>query len=199
MVLFEENCSMCHGEDGRGGIEEGATGLPINLQSFLTIAPKDYIIKTILHGRPTRGMPDFAEDLTKEEVSSLATFIKSWQYQPSKKIAKGVVRGDPKKGKEWYRGICANCHGIRGEGAPYQESGGTVLVSFNSFSAPALADPGFLKSASDGFIKAALIYGRMGTPMTSFLKGNQGTVELTETDINDIVAYIRSMPVLKTE
>ena len=34
--------------------------------------------------------------------------------------------------------------------------------------------------------------GRVGTPMGAYLKGKQGFVELTEKEINDLVAYIRS-------
>ena len=53
--------------------------------------------------------------------------------------------------------------------------------------APALNNPGFLAAASDQLIKAALMNGREGTPMVSFLK--QG---LSENDINNIVSYVRS-------
>jgi cytochrome c oxidase cbb3-type subunit 3 len=53
--------------------------------------------------------------------------------------------------------------------------------------APALHNPGFLSAATDAMIKATLIHGREGTPMTSFLK--QG---LKEKDIDDIVSYVRS-------
>lgn len=192
MKLFKERCAVCHGENG-----EGKIGLPLNLQSFLTVASKDYIRKTITYGRPSRGMPEFGKLLSPDEIDAIATYVKAWQYEPSKKVEAGVVVGDPFEGAKWYKGICAGCHGRRGEGGPQIGGGGHVIASFAGFSAPALADPGFQKSATDGFIKATLMYGRVGTPMSSYLKGNQGTVELTEKDINDIVAYIRTMPAIK--
>jgi cytochrome c oxidase cbb3-type subunit 3 len=197
MALYKEECAACHGEDGEGGTKEDEIGLPLNLQSFLIIAPKDYIVKTIKNGRPSRGMPDFVDSLSDNDVNAIALYIKSWQYQPSKELETGVVLGDPFKGKEWYRGICAGCHGVNGEGGPQESSGGPLAAPFTGLSAPALADIGFQKSASDGFLKAALIYGRIGTPMTSFLKGYQGVVELSENDINDLVSYIRIMPSLE--
>jgi cytochrome c oxidase cbb3-type subunit 3 len=192
MTLYNEKCMVCHGEDG-----EGKLGLPLNLQSFLSIASIDYLTKSIAHGRPTRGMPEFSTMMSAEEINAVATYVKAWQYAPSKEVESGVVMGDPFNGKDWYRGICANCHGVRGEGGLQVGGGGHVIASFAAFSAPALADPGFQKSATDGFIKATLMYGRIGTPMASYLKGNQGAVELTEEEINDIVAFIRTMPPVK--
>jgi len=52
---------------------------------------------------------------------------------------------------------------------------------------PALNNVGFLTAASDTMIKQTLERGRKGTPMVSFLK--QG---LSEQDIDDLVAYVRS-------
>ncbi len=192
MTLYKKWCATCHGENG-----EGKIGLPLNLQSFLTVASKDFIIKTIKNGRPTRGMPVFGRQLKESEINAIATYVKAWQFEPSKEVDPGVVVGDPFDGAKLYRGICANCHGVRGEGGPDVGGGGHVIASFAGFSAPALADPGFQRSATDGYIKATLIYGRIGTPMSSFLKGYQGAVELSEEEINNIVAYIRTMPAIK--
>jgi cytochrome c oxidase cbb3-type subunit 3 len=194
MALFKDNCADCHGDEGLGGVGEDAMGLPLNMQSFLIIASKEYIVDTVKYGRSSRGMPPFEEDLSPEQINAVATFVKGWQIQPSKRIEKGKITGNAKAGGEWYKAICGNCHGPNGEGGPQETGGGHILGSFSGFSAPALADSGFKKSATDGFIKATLIYGRIGTPMTSYLKGNQGHVELLEEDINDIVAYIRKMP-----
>jgi len=197
MSLFNENCASCHGENGEGGVGEEAIGLPLNLQSLLTIASKGFIARTIRNGRISRGMPDFGGTLSGAEINAIATYVKGWQYEPSKPIDSGAIVGSPYEGKKWYMGICASCHGRRGEGGPQDVGGGQLLVSFSGFNAPALADSGFKKAATDGFIKATLMYGRMGTPMNSYLKGNQGTVELSEKDINNIVAYLRTMPAIE--
>ncbi len=195
--LYNENCAVCHGDNGQGGVGEDALGLPLNLQSFLVIAPKSYIVNTIRYGRESRGMPAFADDFSESDINAVATFIKGWQIQPSKAIEDGKIKGNVKEGAKWYKVACGNCHGPNGEGGPQETGGGHISASFSGFSAPALADIGFKKSSTDGFIKATLIYGRIGTPMTSYLKESQGHVELEEQDINNIVAYIRSMPAIE--
>ena len=54
--------------------------------------------------------------------------------------------------------------------------------------APALNNPGFLASASDGMIRETILFGREGTPMTSALVAG-----LAEEEVDDIVAWIRSL------
>jgi hypothetical protein len=56
---------------------------------------------------------------------------------------------------------------------------------------PSLIDPGFLKSASNGFLKAAIMCGREGTRMPAFFKASAGAKRLEETDIDNIVFYLR--------
>ncbi len=185
-ALFEDNCSGCHGEHGRGGL-----GLPLNLQSFLTIADIGYLVRSMRHGRPIREMPSFDEDLTPKQMRAIALFIKSWQYQPSMELPV-VGNGDLAEGKALFSGLCTGCHGIGGKGGPIA-GGGHVIGAVSGIGGPALADPGFLKSATDQYIKATLMFGRIGTPMGAYLKGRQGFVELRESEIDSIVAYLRSL------
>lgn len=185
--LFEDNCAACHGEQGGGGM-----GLPLNLQSFLVIADTGYLIRSMIHGRPIQGMPSFEEDLTPGDMKAIALFIKSWQYRPSIEVTDGSIAGDTAMGEIIFKGLCTGCHGLNGEGGP-NAGGGHVIGAVSGIGGPALADPGFLKSASDGYIKATLMYGRVGTPMGAYLKGRQGFVELPEHEIDDIVAYLRTL------
>lgn len=184
--LFEENCVACHGDTGQGGY-----GLPLNLQSFLRIADTNYLIRSMQYGRPVRGMPAYEDILTDVEIKAIALFIKSWQYQPSLEISTEPISGNVEEGRDLFNGLCTGCHGIDGEGGP-EVGGGHVIGAVSGFSGPALIDPGFLKSATDGYIKATLMYGRVGTPMGAYLKGRQGFVELREAEIDSIVAYLRS-------
>lgn len=186
MNLYQQNCAACHGQNGEGGI-----GLPLNLQSFLNISSLDYVLKSVTYGRPERLMPAFETTLTPKQIKALGYFVKSWQIGESREVQEGAVRGSEVNGKGLFEGICSQCHGFDGKGQQLPAIG-KVVTGFTGHSAPALNNEGFLRSASDGFIKATLIYGRVGTPMTAFLKGKQGFVEITEEDIDDIVAYIRS-------
>lgn len=185
-ALYEENCSACHGEMGQGEF-----GLPLNLQSFLTIADTGYLIRSMEFGRPIRGMPSFAEDFSPKDMHAVAAFIKSWQYQPSRELPDASNKGDAGNGKVLFGGLCIGCHGLDGEGGP-EAGGGHVIGATSGIGGPALTDAGFLKSATDEYIKATLMFGRVGTPMGAYLKGRQGFVELREYEIDDIVAYLRS-------
>jgi cytochrome c oxidase cbb3-type subunit 3 len=186
-ALFEENCAACHGEQGRGGL-----GLPLNLQSFLRIADTGYLLRSMQYGRPVRDMPAFEDVLEPAEMKAIALFIKSWQYQPSIELPAGPVNGDVNVGRDLFKGLCTGCHGLDGLGGPIA-GGGHVIGAVSGIGGPALADPGFLKSATDAYIKATLMMGRAGTPMGAYLKGRQGFVELRETEIDGIVAYLRSL------
>ncbi len=185
-ALFEENCSGCHGEHGRGGL-----GLPLNLQSFLIIADTGYLMRSMRHGRPLREMPAFEKELSRAQMRAIALYIKSWQYQPSRELP-AVGKGDIAEGKALFSGLCTGCHGLGGKGGPIA-GGGHVIGAVSGIGGPALADPGFLKSATDRYIKATLMFGRVGTPMGAYLKGRQGFVELRESEIDSIVAYLRSL------
>ena len=186
-ILFTENCADCHGKTGKGGL-----GLPLNLQSFLVIADKGYLVRSMIYGRETRGMPSFKDELTPAQMQSVALFIKSWQYQPSLRLPEGKVTGDATDGAKLFRGICAGCHGLDGKGGP-EAGGGHVIGAVSGIGGPTLADKGFLNSATDAYIKATLMNGRIGTPMGSYLKGRQGFVELGEHEIDNIVSYLRSL------
>lgn len=185
-ALFEENCSGCHGEQGRGGL-----GLPLNLQSFLIIADTGYLVRSMRHGRPIRDMPAFEDELSPAEMRVIALYIKSWQFQPSRELP-AVGKGDVVEGRALFDGLCTGCHGIGGKGGPIA-GGGHVIGAVSGIGGPALADPGFLKSATDRYIKATLMFGRVGTPMGAYLKDLQGFVELRESEIDSIVAYLRSL------
>ncbi len=186
-TLFGENCAACHGEQGKGGL-----GLPLNLQSFLIIADIGYLIRSMRYGRPLRAMPAFEGQLKPKEMRDIANYIKSWQYQPSAELPKISGNGDLLEGKALFTGLCTGCHGLNGEGGPIA-GGGHVIGAVSGIGGPALADPGFLKSATDQYIKATLMLGRVGTPMGAYLKGRQGFVELRESEIDSIVAYIRTL------
>ena len=178
--LYARNCAACHGAKGDGGI-----GVPLALPSFQAAISDDYLRKTIRLGRPGRVMPSFSH-LSKREIEAIVRHVRAWNKSPAVTYSRRPVKGDPVHGRQLFGQYCAACHGANGEG-----SKGTG-VTFSRprdlpIMAPALNNPGFLAAAPDAMIKATLMRGREGTPMTSFLK--QG---LKEKDINDIVSYVRS-------
>ncbi|MBT3352665.1 MAG: c-type cytochrome [Nitrospinaceae bacterium] len=184
--LFATHCAACHGKNGEGGV-----GVPLNLQSFLSVAPPGYIRKTIFYGRLPRTMIAYGAILKKKEIEAIATFVRGWQVSDYKGLDIKRVAGSVSNGKLLFDGMCIGCHGLNGLGGP-QVGGGHVTNAIAGYPGPSLNNQGFLKSSTDGYIKATLMSGRVGTPMGSYLKGKQGFVELREEEINDLVAYIRS-------
>lgn len=183
--LFAQRCAACHGAQGKGGV-----GVPLALHDFLDSVSDDYLRKTIRLGRPGRVMPAFKQ-FSDAEVDAIVRYIRGLSHTPGKThqgptFPVAPVKGDARRGKTLYQKYCAACHGANGEGG----HGTGVTMSRPRelpILAPALNNPGFLAAATDAMIKATLMKGRRGTPMVSFLKKG-----LTEQDINDIVAYVRS-------
>lgn len=177
-ALYSQHCAVCHGAAGEGGV-----GVPLALPDFLASVDDRYLRQTVRLGRPGRVMPAF-RSLSDAEVDAIVRHVRTWQKAPSKAPV-AARAGDAARGAGLYAKHCAGCHGAKGEG------GHGTGVTFSRprdlpILAPALANPGFLNAASDATIKAALVYGREGTPMRSFLA--QG---LNERDIDDIVAHVR--------
>lgn len=178
--LYDTHCAVCHGANGSGGV-----GVPLSLPDFQYGITDEFLAKTIRYGRPGRVMPAFTK-LSDDDINALVKHIRTWA--PGKPIAppRKKISGDVQHGKQLYQQHCVSCHGAKGEG------GKGTGVTFSrprdlAIIPPALSNSGFLAAASDQIIKAALMNGREGTPMQSYLK-----LGLSEKDIDDIVVYIRS-------
>ena len=178
--LYRDNCAACHGDKGDGGV-----GVPLALPAFLESVDDNFLQRTIRMGRPGRVMPAFTK-LSDAQIKAIVGHIRGWSGEPAPVFSDKPVKGDPQKGKTLFASYCAGCHGASGEG------GKGTGVTFSRkrdlpIIAPALNNPGFLAAASDSMIQHTLQFGREGTPMRSFLV--QG---LTETDIDNLVSYVRS-------
>ncbi len=76
-----------------------------------------------------------------------------------------------------YTQYCAFCHGDSGEG-------------YLADNAPALANANFLATASDDFLRAAVVEGRPGTPMSAWGRERGGPLDAEQVD--QVVAYMRA-------
>jgi len=171
-ILYNANCVACHGVDGSGDL-----GPSLNTQAFLTVVPDDFLVKTIIRGRPGTGMPAWRY-LSNADVASIVRFLRGWQRSKTEPDPLGgdrILPGDWDTGRHLFAGQCAGCHGVDGEGA----------------TGPQLNNRVFADTATDAMLRAWITYGKEGTAMRGFLKGGQGIAELSARQIEDIIAYVR--------
>ena len=177
--LFEQNCVVCHQEDaiGKPGFAPSLTN-----KELLSISSDKFLLSTIRDGRPGTAMPPWAH-LGRDSIVAIGTYLRSFAQLPNKAEevdAQPEARGDPQLGKVWFEEICSTCHGIKGDG---YIAGGTGT---------AIGSTGFLNKASDGFIRTTIKYGRSNTRMRGF-SGVDGIANLSDKEIDDIIAYMRTL------
>ncbi len=168
-ALYRSRCVVCHGQHGEGGI-----GPSLANPSVLPVVSNEFLHDTIVRGRPGTAMPAWRQ-LGTRDVADVIALVRSWQNRPMKELPQVHVTGDWQNGALLFRGMCASCHGQHGEGAL----------------GPQLVNPVFLDTISDATLMEWISYGRMGTQMRPFLKGQQGAAELFRHQIEDIVTFLR--------
>lgn len=181
LKLYSKHCSVCHNEEGMGGI-----GLPLNGEKVEHF-PREYLFKTIRLGREGRVMPAF-NNLSDAQTNAIVDYILSWKKSPRvDNYSSDPIKGNTKNGENLFTQKCASCHGKDGK----SEGIGTgVTVSRErkfQVVPPALNNPGFLASASDAWIRSTISSGRPGTIMPAAT-----SLQLSEQNLDDIVSYIRS-------
>ncbi len=179
-ALYEEHCSACHQMEGQGGI-----GLPL-MNAKLSDVSDLYLRKTIRLGRPGRVMPAF-QKMSDAQVDAIVKFLRDSSGTVARTFTDEPVVGDAANGEKLYTEHCVKCHGEDGSGEG--EGTGVTLSRERTFLVmPAsISNSGFLASASDQMIKQVIINGRRLSGMPSF-----GHDRLQESEINDLVAYVRS-------
>jgi len=178
--LYQQHCSVCHNDNGMGGI-----GLPLS-GTKVEYFPRSYLFKTIRHGRPGRVMPAF-EALSDAQVSAIVDHVLGWRANPQEiSFDPQPVSGDAARGKALFARHCADCHGA--EGGSEGLGTGVTLSRKRKFDVipPALNNPGFLASASDAWVRHTIVQGRPGTSMPS-----QQDLAISDQQVDDIVAHIR--------
>ena len=177
--LYQTNCIFCHQADaiGKPGFAPSLTN-----PEFLSSVSDEFLLGTIRDGRLGTGMPPFAH-LGEDGIRAIGVYLRAYAALPDRSAeidSQPEARGDPRAGKRLFDGICATCHGPHGDG---YIAGGTGT---------AIGKAGFLKMASDGFIRNTIKYGRSNTRMLGF-SGPAGLANLSDQEIDDIIVYLREL------
>lgn len=170
--IYARYCALCHGDDRQGYAADEAPSL--RSPQLMGSAPGSYLWTTISYGRPNTAMAAFQDTLGGPLSHDAQHALMDWLIEKSgverQPVEDTPVAGNSIQGKAVYAKHCAECHGSQGEGG----------------SGTALSHPVFLATASDAFIRHTIANGRDETPMTAF------SGRLSDTQINDVVAYLRS-------
>jgi mono/diheme cytochrome c family protein len=177
--LFAGFCASCHGRDG-----EGATGPQLNNPGFLELASDVMLREWISNGKDGTEMRAFRKggqgvaELSERQVEDNIAYLRLVQRMGEGELLRVAKspHGRPERGATIYAENCVGCHGASGEGA----------------SGPALANPAFLRHASDGFLLATMALGRTGTEMRPVKRTPQSILNLSSDEVNDLVAYLRT-------
>lgn len=170
--LYASYCSSCHGADGKGGNVEGLLTPSLGSLDVLAVASDDFYRLTIEQGRRGTQMPAWGSEhgnLSRKEIDQIVGHLRSWMPDGPRLEDVGSRFGDVKAGANLYRGMCAGCHGLQGEGG--------VGVSLDSAN--------FLSIADDAFLARAILHGRSGTAMPSWR-------QLDSQSVSDLLAFVRA-------
>ncbi|MCP4868572.1 MAG: c-type cytochrome [Proteobacteria bacterium] len=172
LELYTTYCVGCHGELLEG---YGADFAPsLSSPQLLASATDAFLDAAITHGRPGTVMSawsaDYGGPMTPPEIDDVVAYLRAWQTAESVDVHDQVVTGDAEAGDALFSVYCASCHGDAGEGGI----------------GPHLANPWFLHTASDGYIRYAIEQGRDGTMMISW----SSTFE--DAQVDDLTALLRS-------
>lgn len=176
-TLYRDNCSGCHGAEGKHG-----PGRQLNDSLYLALIPKEELRHTIENGRPGTAMPAFSTaqggPLSPAQVDALVGGIRQNWARPVD--FHGVTpppylpgsAGDSMNGKGLFARSCAPCHG------PHARVG---LVN----------TPDYLNLVSDQWLRSSILAGRsdLGMPDWRHLKAGR---PLTDNDVADLTAYLVS-------
>jgi mono/diheme cytochrome c family protein len=180
-VLYAENCSACHGADGRGGASI-ALADPV----YLAIPDRDAMHKVVAKGVPGTSMPAFADSdggmLTGKQIDVIVDEIRKRWSKPG--ILDGAnpppyaaqSSGNVQKGEAAYGKFCASCHGTSGQGGP---------------KGSAITNDSFLALVSDQGLRTIVIVGRpdLGAPDW---RANVPGQPMSDQEVTDVVAWLAS-------
>jgi cytochrome c oxidase cbb3-type subunit 3/ubiquinol-cytochrome c reductase cytochrome c subunit len=165
-------CAVCHGERGEGYAADHAPA--IAHPEFLRSATDEFLRNAIENGRSGSTMSAWSNarggPLGKADVDALIASMRNDGLGHAK-LDESPLHADATRGAAVFTRECAGCHGDKGLGGTFVQIG----------------NPELLATASNGFLRHAILDGRSSAGMPAFeSKLGQGGVE-------DVVAHLRAL------
>jgi mono/diheme cytochrome c family protein len=179
--LYGQNCSGCHGPEGKGG-----AAIALANPVYLAIADDAILHHATASGIPGSSMPAFARSaggmLTDKQIDVIVGGIRERWSKPD--IFGGADppaysssgSGDSARGSEVYAAYCSSCHGAGGRGGQKASS---------------IVEGSFLALVNDQELRMIVIAGRpeLGAPDW---RGNIPGRPMSAQQISDVVAWLAS-------
>ena len=178
-TLYKQNCSGCHGAEGRGG-----PAVTLSDSLYLALVNDETFRKVTANGVPGTPMPAFARSaggtLTDRQIDVLVQESRARWAKPNALANTNPpsytasAPGDVGHGADVYQTFCASCHGPNGRGG----SKGRSIV-----------DGSYLALVSDQGLRTTVIVGvpDLGAPDW---RGNLPGRSMTDQEVSDVVAWL---------
>ena len=178
-VLYGQNCSGCHGVDGKGG-----AAIALANPVYLGIVDDATLRRVASDGISGTSMPAFAQSagglLTDEQIDAIVRGIRErW----SKADALGgsvpppyvsIESGDAARGSKVYATYCQSCHGVGGHGGQKASS---------------IVDGAFLALLNDQELRTIVIAGRPELGAPDWRNDVPGQ-PMSAREVSDVVAWL---------
>jgi cytochrome c oxidase cbb3-type subunit 3 len=180
-VLYAQNCSGCHGPEGKGG-----AAIALADPVYLAVADDAVVRRAAANGIAGTAMPAFAQRaggmLTEKQIYLIASGIRERWSKPD--VLSGASPppysssepGNSSHGSEVYANYCSSCHGAGGRGGEKASS---------------IVDGSFLALLNDQELRTLVIVGRpeLGAPDW---RNNVPGKPMSTQDVSDVVAWLAS-------
>ncbi len=172
--LYQNYCSVCHGEQGNGKshAKQGLIPPPRDFTSSKSAMElsQQRIIHSISNGIPGTAMIAWKSKLSSQKINALANYIRD-TFLRTTSVKKATA------GARIYADFCSVCHGDTGKGAVWATAGlRPPPVNFTDIKKHSLLTrPRMLKSVA---------FGRAETAMTAWKN------RLTDSQIEQVVDYV---------
>ena len=88
LYFIKHDCGSCHGMTLKGGLG------PALLPETLAAKPKDYLVTTILEGRPNTAMPPWKTMLSQDDASWITEQLQNGSIQQTELAQSKKARGE---------------------------------------------------------------------------------------------------------
>ena len=175
-VLYHQNCSGCHGDDGKNG-----AAFDLANPVYLHWVDDGTLRKIIANGETDVQMPAFAKSqggfLTDAQVDALVHGMRTdWSAASNKPQGAPplpyttALKGDAVRGEQVYKQACARCHQQTKQG---------------------ITDPTYLALVNDQSLRTLIIAGRPDIGQPDW-EGDIPGHPLTDQEVTDVVAWLAS-------